>query len=115
MIHNHAFNIGVDSENYQVRDLADIVKNIMPKAEVEYSGGSTYDPRNYRVDFSKFGKFFPNFSPKWDARRGAQQLYDAYSSNRLQFDDFNGRKYIRLNQLNYLIDKKHIDTQLRWQ
>ncbi len=115
LIHNQAINIGVNSENYQVRDLADMVKNVMPNAEVEYAGKGGYDPRNYRVNFNKLKKLLPDFHAKWDAQRGARQLYDAYRDNNLQFEDFSGRKYIRLNQLKYLISAQRLDGQLRWQ
>jgi nucleoside-diphosphate-sugar epimerase len=114
-IHNQAINIGANSGNYQVRDLANIVRSIMPNAEVEYAGEGGYDPRNYRVEFSKLNNLLPDFSPNWDANLGAQQLLNAYRLNDLKFDDFQGRKYIRLNQLKYLINSHCLDEQLRWQ
>jgi nucleoside-diphosphate-sugar epimerase len=114
VVHNQAFNVGVNSENYQVRDLANIVKTVIPNAEVEYAAGSGYDPRNYRVDFSKLKKSLPDFSPQWNALSGAHQLYDAYRENNMQMEDFVGRKYVRLNQLKHLISEQRIDDQLRW-
>lgn len=113
-IHAQAINIGVDSENYQVRDLADMVKVVMPNAEVEYAGRSGFDPRNYRVSFDKLKKILPDFQPVWDARRGVRQLHAAYRDNDLKFEDFSGRKYIRLNQLKHLMNAKQLDDQLRW-
>lgn len=114
IIHNQAFNVGGNSENYRVRDLADIVKETVPNSSVEYAGQSSFDPRNYRVDFSKINKLLPNFKLQWNARRGAQQLYQAYNDNNLTKDDFDGRKYIRLNQLKHLINNNLLDESLRW-
>ena len=114
IIHNQAFNVGGNSENYRVRDLADIVKETVPNSSVEYAGQSSFDPRNYRVDFSKITKLLPDFKLQWNARRGAQQLYQAYNDNNLTKDDFDGRKYIRLNQLKHLINNDLLDESLRW-
>lgn len=115
VIHNQTLNIGVNSENYKVRDIANIVKTVVPNAEIEYAGKSGYDPRNYRVDFSKLKNLLPDFSPKWDALSGALELHDAYRVNNIQKDDFLGRKYIRLNQLKHLISTQNLSNQLRWQ
>jgi nucleoside-diphosphate-sugar epimerase len=115
LIHNQAINIGGNSENYQVRDLANIVKSIIPNADVEYAGDGAVDLRNYRVNFGKLSKLLPDFSLKWNAKNGAQQLLDAYIANDLKKDEFLGRKYIRLNQIEYLLKNQYIDEQLRWQ
>lgn len=114
IIHNQAFNVGANSENYRVRDLAEIVKKTVPDAEVEYAGKSSFDPRNYRVDFAKISKILPGFKTQWNALRGAQQLYKAYKDNNLTKADFEGRKYIRLNQLKHLLDSDLLDENLRW-
>ena len=114
LIHNQAINVGVDSGNYQVRDLADIVVKIVPNSEVSYGGAAADDPRNYRVRFGKLGRLFPGFLPRWDAEHGAQQLLDAYRDNDLQLEQFTGRKYIRLRQLNFLMATRSLNEQLRW-
>lgn len=114
VIHNQAINIGAATENYQVRDLAEIVKETVPNAAVVYEGKSGHDPRNYRVDFTKLTTLLPEFKPRWNARLGAQQLYKAYREYGLTLDDFQGRKYIRLNQLKHLLNTNCLDDQLRW-
>lgn len=113
-VHNQAFNVGVDGENYQIRDLAEIVRQTVPGCEVEYAGGSA-DTRNYRVDFSKISRVLGDYyQPQWAAQKGAEELFQAYRDNNLLFEDFQGRKYIRLKQLSYLLDSSLIDTYLRW-
>ena len=113
-IHNQAINIGSNLENYQVRELAEIVKETVPNATVAYAGKTTPDPRNYRVDFTKLTRLLPEFKPQWNARLGAQQLYKAYQDYDLTLEDFQGRKYIRLNQLRHLLNTNCLDGQLRW-
>ncbi len=113
-IHNEAFNVGVNEENYQVKDLAEIVKNTVPNCEVEYANRGGPDPRNYCVDFSKLSRTLPSFQPEWNAELGAKELYEAFLKVRLTLDQFQGKKYIRLNQLTHLLDEKKLDSELRW-
>ena len=114
IVHNQAFNVGVNSENYQVRDLAEIVEETVPGCSIEYAGKADPDNRTYIVDFSKLAGTFPAFQPQWNARKGAAELYQAYNNAQLQFDDFQGRKYVRIKQLKYLLDEGRLDRTLRW-
>jgi nucleoside-diphosphate-sugar epimerase len=113
-IHNQAFNIGSNSENYQVRELAEIVRETIPNCSIEYAGDSKPDPRSYRVDFSKIARSIPSFKPTWNARLGAQELFDAFHKAQLALADFQGRKYIRLAELKYLLDTNRLDQMLFW-
>jgi nucleoside-diphosphate-sugar epimerase len=113
-IHDRAFNVGQSLENYQVRDLGAIVRDVVPGCEVEYAGQGGPDPRNYRVDFSRLATTFPSFRFKWDARKGATELYEAYKANGLSLAELTGRRFIRLNQLKHLMASGAVDEQLRW-
>jgi nucleoside-diphosphate-sugar epimerase len=113
-IHNQAFNVGVNSENYQVRDLANIVQETVPGCQVEYAGKGGPDPRDYRVDFSKLELMLPEFKPKWNATLGAVELYEACHQVKLKLEDFQGRRFIRLTQLRHLLDGNLLDETLRW-
>ena len=114
VVHNHAFNIGANEENYQVRELAEIVRETVPGCVVEYAPNGGPDPRSYRVSFDKFRRAFPEFQPEWNARRGAREVYEAVRAAGLTLDDFQGRRYIRLNQLKHLLDANVLDDTLRW-
>lgn len=114
LVCNHAFNVGVNSENYQVRELAAIVQQVAPACSIEYSGKAAPDPRNYRVDFSKLERTFPAFRPCWNALEGARELYAAYRAAGMTVEDFHGRKFTRLKQLQYLLDTDRLDDSLRW-
>ncbi|GAB4517666.1 MAG: NAD(P)-dependent oxidoreductase [Anaerolineae bacterium] len=114
-IHNEAFNVGVTAHNYRIRELADIVKEVIPGCEVEYAPQPEADSRTYRVSFEKIARVLGDvFQPQWDARRGAEQLYAAYQAAGLTFEDFQSRRYIRLKQLQYLMDNDRLDSTLRW-
>jgi len=113
--HNQAFNIGQNKENYQIRDMANVVKKVVPGCEVEYTGEHGSYSRTYKVNFDRVStKLKDFFHPKWDIERGVIQLYEAYKSHGLTAEEFMGNKYIRLNQLKRLLKQKAIDDNLFW-
>jgi nucleoside-diphosphate-sugar epimerase len=113
-IHNQAFNVGLTTENYQVRDLASIVQETVPGCRIEYSPNGSPDPRSYRVNFEKIKKMLPGFRPSWDARRGARELYEACRAYKLTFEDFNGPRFKRLTHIRKLLTEGSLDAHLRW-
>lgn len=114
LIHNRAFNIGRNDENYQVRQLAEIVRDTIPGCEIEYAGQGGPDPRNYRVDFTRLARTFPDLQFTWTARHGARELYEAYRAYGLTLEDITGRRFIRLGQLKYLLATGQLNDTLRW-
>jgi nucleoside-diphosphate-sugar epimerase len=113
-VHKQAFNVGRDSDNYQVRDIAEIVRATVPGATVTYAGSGEPDRRSYRVDFTKISAQLPGFSPAWTVERGAAEAYDGFRRANIDLAQFEGRRYIRLKQLMYLRDAGHLGADLRW-
>jgi len=109
-----AFNIGSAEQNYRIRELAEVVHERLPACEIAFAEGASPDPRSYRVDFSKFATAFPACAFEWSAARGADELVRAYERANLTLDDFQGHRYIRLQQLKRLIDARELDETLRW-
>lgn len=114
VVHAQAFNVGADSENYQVSDLAEIVKAAVGDCTIEYAGQGDPDPRSYRVSFSKFANAFPSLQLEWNAARGAEELLEAYRRTNFSFEDFTGPRYTRLKQLQQLLANERLDPELRW-
>jgi nucleoside-diphosphate-sugar epimerase len=114
IVHDQAFNVGSNEENYRVRELAEIVRETVSGCVVEYAADGGPDARSYRVSFDKFARAFPDFKFEWNARRGAREVYDAIRQAELTLAEFQGRKFIRLNQLNHLLDRNLLDSTLRW-
>jgi nucleoside-diphosphate-sugar epimerase len=114
VIHNRAFNVGQSSENYQVRALAEIVRDVVPGCEVTFGESATTDPRNYRVDFSRLASAFPDLRFRWDAVSGARQLAEAYAHAQLEAAELTGRRFIRLNQLKHLVATGALSADLHW-
>jgi nucleoside-diphosphate-sugar epimerase len=112
-VHNQAFNVGQENENYQIRDIAEIVREVVPGCELHYAGKVGPDPRSYRVAFGKLAQYVPGFKPKWSARHGVEQLYQGFRRHGLRDADFQGWRFTRLAQLSRLIRLGQIDSQLR--
>ncbi|HRQ40413.1 MAG TPA: SDR family oxidoreductase [Chloroflexota bacterium] len=114
VIHNQAFNVGISTENYQIRELAEIVQEIVPNCRIEYAPDAGPDKRSYRVDFSKIGQMLPEFKPQWNARLGAQELYDAFLRVELTSEDYEAPTFKRLDRIKELLDAGQLDMNLRW-
>ena len=113
-VHNQAFNIGRTPENYRISELAEIVVETVPNSRIEYAPGAGPDKRCYRVDCSKVERLLPGFQPVWDARKGAQELYEAYQRVGLVENEFEGPRYRRIHHIKQLISDNLLDTNLRW-
>jgi nucleoside-diphosphate-sugar epimerase len=113
VVHCQAFNVGRDGENYQVRDLAAIVRDTIGECEIEYAGSGDPDPRSYRVDFGKLGRAFPALQLSWTAATGAHELAEAYRAENLTLDVFEGPRFTRLKQLQELLAAGVLDASLR--
>jgi nucleoside-diphosphate-sugar epimerase len=114
VIHNQAFNIGINEENYQIRDIANIVKETVPGCEIEFAEDAGPDKRCYRVDCGKIRRILPEFKPKWNARMGAEQLYHAYKKIGLTLEEFEGTRYKRISHIKKLLSDDLLDVNLRW-
>lgn len=113
-VQNLAVNVGATTENYQIRDLADIVAQTVPGARIEYASDAGPDRRTYRVSCERIRQVLPGFQTKWTARRGAEELYQAYREVGLERHDFEGVRYKRIDQLKSLLESGLVDANLRW-
>jgi nucleoside-diphosphate-sugar epimerase len=114
IVHNEALNVGQTEENYRIRELADIVQDVVPGSQIDYAKDGGPDPRCYRVEFGKIQRLLPEFKPQWNARRGAEDLYDAYRRGGLVIEDCEGPKFKRIDHLKYLLATDRVDSTLRW-
>jgi len=112
-VFNEAFNVGQTDHNYQIRDLARIVADVVPGCEIELAEGAGPDTRSYRVSFEKIKSRLPNFKPQWDATQGAEQLYKAYRASGVTLEEFEGPRYQRIGHINKLLADGVLDTDLR--
>jgi nucleoside-diphosphate-sugar epimerase len=114
LIHNEVFNVGRTEENYRVSQLAEIVGETVPGCRVEYATDGGPDKRCYRINCDKLRRVLPSFQPRWTARRGAQELYDAYRAAGLTFDDLEQGRYTRISEIQRLLKARKLDASMRW-
>ena len=114
VVHNQAFNVGRNEDNYRIRDLGDIVRETVPGCVIEYAKDASPDKRNYRVDCSRISRVLTEFRPAWNARKGAQELYASYREIGLRVEDFEGPRFKRIDQIKQLLASGRLAEDLRW-
>jgi nucleoside-diphosphate-sugar epimerase len=113
-VHCEAYNIGGDQENYQIRDIAEIVEEVVPGSRIAFAAGAGPDKRSYRVSFAKLARAFPELTPRWTVRASAEQMLAAYRDHRLRIEDFEGSRFMRIARLKELMAEHRLDEELRW-
>lgn len=113
-IHNEAFNVGRNGENYQIRDVATLVGEEVPGCTVTFAEGASPDTRSYRVSFDKIARHLPGWQPRWTVRDGIRQVRDAITRLDLQPDVFEGARYSRIAHLRAHLDAGRLTSDLRW-
>jgi nucleoside-diphosphate-sugar epimerase len=112
-VHNQAFNVGDDRENYQIKAIAHQIKNYYPDCEITIAQKNAGDTRNYRVGFTKL-KDRLQFQTTVRLDDGIAEIHKAYTSIPLTTPVFNHRLYTRLKQIQWLLREGRINAALRW-
>ena len=113
-IHNEVFNVGQNSENFQVKDIAQEINKVMKDCEIKILGKDNPDQRNYNVNFDKIKDRLKYFRPKWTLNKGIIELFKVFKKVNLTYDTFQSKTFTRLKQLKYLLENKLIDKNLFW-
>lgn len=111
-VHDRAFNIGSETNNVTVAEIAEQVAAAVPGSRVVITGETGADPRSYRVDFSRFRTALPGFDCEWTVKQGALELADAYRTHGLTRRDFE-RRFTRLAVLRAASEAGAVDDTLR--
>lgn len=112
-VHNQIFNVGDTAQNYQVKEIAQIVAETFKGCQLSF-GDQGADNRSYRVSFEKINSVLPGFKCDWDAVRGAQQLFDLFNQIDMTQETFLFRGFTRLKQLENLLRTQQIDQDFFW-
>ncbi len=113
LVHDEAFNVGRSEDNVQVRDIAEMVRDVVPGSNVSFADGAGPDLRNYRVDFSKLAETFPDLCLGWNVRQGIDELVGAYAKHAMTYDDFSSSRFVRLRRIRELLSADIVDEMLR--
>src|SRR6516162_8270076 len=104
-VHNQRVNVGGDTENYQVRDIAALVQRLVPGTDIVYTGEVGKDPRDYRVDFTWLGRLLPDFQLEYTLAAGLEELLARYRAHGFSASDFDGDRFVRLRTLRHRLDR----------
>ena len=111
-VHDKAFNIGTETNNVTVAEIAQQVVEAVPGSTLRITGEAGADPRSYRVDFSRYREAVPSFACAWSVKDGAVELVEAYQRHGLTKADFD-QKFTRLAWLKRGMDSNAVDGSLR--
>ncbi|MDH3755874.1 MAG: SDR family oxidoreductase, partial [Acidimicrobiia bacterium] len=114
-VHDEAFNVGVTGENYRIRDVAEIVAEVVPGSRVRLSDTAFDDPINYRVDCDKLKTTVPAFEPRWTVRDGVAELYEAYQRHGLEVAQLEGTDFSRRLAVESMCEAGTLGRDLRRQ
>ncbi len=113
VVHDEPFNVGSTTENYQIRDVAQIVEGIVPDSRITLADHAGPDLRNYRVNCDKLAEAV-DFECLWTVETGTKQLYEAFKAIDLQLEDLEGSRYLRIARVREHLDAGDLDADLRW-
>src|SRR5258706_6141875 len=113
-VHAKAYNVGKTTENYLIRDVANLVAEVVPGSEVTFAQGAGTDLRNYRVTCDLIAAEVPEFQPKWTVKTGVEQLIEAYQRHGLTIEQFGSETHQRIKRIKSLMEQGKLDNNLRW-
>lgn len=113
-VSGQVFNVGRSDENYQLHNIAEIVRTVVPEVEVLRVSNPSRTDWSYQVDFSKLARALPGFVFAQSMRAGVERLCRAYAAAGLQRGDLEDGRFARLRQLQNLIAAGAVDSTLRW-
>jgi len=107
-------NVGSDTWNYQVKDLAAAVSKLVPGVEVSINKDAQPDKRSYRVNFDKFTKLAQGFLPAVDLQNAVVDLRDGLRAMKFADPDFRTGEFMRLVTLRRLRESGQLTDDLVW-
>jgi nucleoside-diphosphate-sugar epimerase len=113
LVHGEAFNVGLTEENYRIREVAEMVREVVPGSEVTFAEGAGPDLRCYRVDCGKLAGL-PGLELRWTVAQGVEQLYRAFKEHGLAVEDLTGSRFQRIGRIRSLLESGRLDADLRW-
>lgn len=115
LVANKAFNVGIPNGNFTVKQLAEAAKNKLNGCQLKFTNENKNDERTYRVSFKRIlYEIESYYSPDWDLENGGQEIVKFFEKVNFNIDHFSGKTCNRLNQLNFLKEKKLINSDLRF-
>jgi nucleoside-diphosphate-sugar epimerase len=80
-VHNQIFNIGSNDLNFNLLDVANLIKEQVPDSVITVEEKNE-DARNYKVSFDKASSFL-NFEHSWSLESGIEQVVNKFKSKEI--------------------------------
>lgn len=109
-----AVNVGSDTWNYQVKDLAEAVASSLPGTAVDINRDAPPDRRSYRVNFDLYRSLAPSHQPRVTLNDAVADLIAGLRAAGLSDPDYRASELVRLNVLSKAIDAGRLGTDLRF-
>lgn len=109
-----AVNVGSTEWNYQVKDLAAAVAEVIPGVEVSLNRDAPPDKRSYRVNFDLFKALAPAHQPRVDLITTIKELKAGLEAMGFRNGDFRNSAFMRLKVLQHLRDEGLLSEGLEW-
>jgi nucleoside-diphosphate-sugar epimerase len=110
-----ALNSGSNGWNYQVRDLAEAVAEIIPGVTVSINKDAPADKRSYQVDFSLYEQLAPKHQPQMTLKAAIEDLAGRLEFMKFNDSDFRNSQLIRLKVIAQHCEQGRLNSQLEWQ
>jgi nucleoside-diphosphate-sugar epimerase len=107
-------NAGSDSWNFQVRDLARAVAEVIPGTKVRINPDAPPDKRSYRVSFARFKDLAPHHQPTVTLEDTIRGLRDGLESMGFDNKAFRSSSLMRLKVLEQHIESRALNSELYW-
>jgi nucleoside-diphosphate-sugar epimerase len=114
LVHGQAFNVGRSEENYRLRQLADLVEEVVGGGPVRCVEDGGREPWSCRLDCRKLEGRLAGYRPRWTARGGIEELHRAHRAQGLQRAHLEAGRYLRQEHVLGLIDAGALNADLRW-
>ena len=109
-----AVNVGSNSWNYQVKQLAEAVAEVIPGVTISINENAPPDKRSYRVDFAQYESLAPHHQPQVDLLTTVRDLKDGLEAMGFNDSRFRNSTYMRLEVLKRLRENGRLDDELYW-
>jgi nucleoside-diphosphate-sugar epimerase len=109
-----AINAGSNEWNYQVKDLAQAVAQVIPGVQISINQDAPPDKRSYRVSFDLFKQLAPNHQPLSDLLGTIKELKENLEDMGFNDKEFRNSQLMRLKVLDRLQAKDLITDKLEW-
>jgi nucleoside-diphosphate-sugar epimerase len=107
-------NVGSNEWNYQVKELARLIQIHLPQTKIIINQDASPDKRSYKVNFNKFTKLAPEYTPQININQTILDLIQGLKDFNFNDTKFRKSNLIRLNKINWLKENNLINNNLNW-